>query len=375
MAALRPRALLPGEEGRGHGPPRRPVAFYAPMKPPDHPIPSGDREIARALIAALTQVGMAPETVSRLRSLDMAGDPAAQAAIRAEAEAEALRLTRAFCADPPAAWLTYHCYYKAPDLLGPAVSRALGLPYLIVEPSISPKRREGAWGGFARASEAAIAAADRLFWTTERDRPALEAAGLGARMTHLPAFLEPGPRVAPRPAGTPLRLLAVAMMRPGDKAESYARLAAALPHLELPWTLGVIGDGPASGAVAAGFAAISDRVTWLGALDGPAAARPRLAAADLMVWPGVNEGVGMVWLEAQAAGCPVVAEDGPAARAVVHGGVLAPPGEPRAFAAAIARAAADRARLSAKGRAGVERHHGAAAAGRALAAALAECAP
>ncbi len=29
------------------------IAFYAPLKPPDHPVPSGDRRMARLLIAAL----------------------------------------------------------------------------------------------------------------------------------------------------------------------------------------------------------------------------------------------------------------------------------------------------------------------------------
>ena len=30
----------------------------------------------------------------------------------------------------PDVWFTYHVHHKAPDLLGPAVSRALGIPYV-----------------------------------------------------------------------------------------------------------------------------------------------------------------------------------------------------------------------------------------------------
>ncbi|MEO1458066.1 MAG: glycosyl transferase, partial [Pseudomonadota bacterium] len=168
-----------------------PLAFYAPMKPPDHPTPSGDREIARLLLRVLPLAGFAPRLVSRLRVLDLAGDAAAQAGLTAAAEAEAARIV-AERAGGAGLWLTYHCHYKAPDLLGPAVAARLGLGYAIVEPSLSPRRLEGPWAGFAAAAAAAVSAADRLFWTTERDRPALEAAGLAARMTALAPFLDPG---------------------------------------------------------------------------------------------------------------------------------------------------------------------------------------
>ena len=287
------------------------VAFYAPMKPPDHPNPSGDRHIARLTLRALALAGFAAQCVSNLRCLDMAGDPAAQEGIRAQAEAEAARLIRDLTAAPPALWFTYHCYYKAPDLLGPAVADALGIPYVLSEASVSPRRRDGPWAAFTATSDAAIARADRLFWTTARDRPGLEAAGHGARMIHLPAFLDPGPEPSIRPAGTPLHLLTVAMMRPGDKLESYRRLAAALGCLPGDWRLTVIGHGAASDAVLALLAPFADRLTHLSSLDGADAIRPHYQAADLLVWPGVGEGVGMAWLEAQAAGLPVVARGRP----------------------------------------------------------------
>ena len=35
----------------------------------------------------------------------------------------------------PAAWFTYHLYYKAPDWLGPDIARALAIPYLVAEAS------------------------------------------------------------------------------------------------------------------------------------------------------------------------------------------------------------------------------------------------
>ncbi|MEM6355169.1 MAG: glycosyltransferase family 4 protein [Pseudomonadota bacterium] len=340
-----------------------PVTFYAPMKSPDHPTPSGDREIARHLLTALGAAGARPTLASELRILDLEGDAEDQARLSALAEAEVARLV-ATRAGGARLWLTYHCHYKAPDLVGPAVCRALGLPYAIVEPSISPNRRDGPWARFAAASEAAIAAADRLFWTTTRDRPGLEAAGLGKRLQHLPPAVEPGPQPARlgQPAGTPLRLLAVGMMRPGDKVESYRRLARALPHLPGPWQLEIAGDGPARSEVealftpCAGMSRNDVSVRFRGALEG-SAVRTAMEAADLLVWPGVGEGVGMVWLEAAAAGLPAVAEDGAAARDVLGAGLLAPGDDPAAFARAIQSAAEDRPALSHSARRKILAHH------------------
>lgn len=339
--------------------PARPrVAFYAPMKPPDHAVPSGDRLIARLTMTALERAGFAPFLASRLRILDLEGSAAAQARLGAAAEAEAARVAEALGRAPPALWFTYHSHYKAPDLVGPRVAGALGIPYVVSEASTAPARRQGPWAEFAALSDAALEAADRLFWTTPRDRPALEAAGWGAKMVELPAFIDPGPAPPPpRPAGTPLALLTVAMMRPGEKLESYRRLARALRKLEGAWRLTVIGAGAAEPEVRALLAPFGEQVAFLGAIDAPATLRAHYEAADLFLWPGVGEGVGMAWLEAQAAGLPVVAEDGPAARALVKGGVLAPVGESRALAEAIAEAAGRRKALSAAARAHVEARH------------------
>lgn len=309
------------------------IAFYAPMKPPDHSTPSGDREIARLTLGALEMAGYAPFLASRLRLIDTKGNAEAQARLTEAATGETARLIEEFRTDPPALWFTYHCHYKAPDLLGPAVAKVIGIPYVISEPSLSPKRRDGPWAAFAASAEAAIAAADRLFWTTERDRPALEAAGHEPRLVHLPAFLDPGPEPATSTTGDRLRLVTVAMMRPGDKLESYRRLAAALPFLTRPWHLTVIGGGPAAMEVQA----LLPAARFLSTIDDPARVRAELEAADVLLWPGVGEGVGMAWLEAMAAGTPVAAEDGPAARALIteSAGRLAEPGDPAALAQAI----------------------------------------
>lgn len=308
------------------------VAFYAPMKSPNHATPSGDRRIARLTLEALRASGFDPVVVSDFRSLDMQGDAATQRTLMQQAATERQRLLQHFDKTPPALWFTYHCYYKAPDLLGSEVSGALGVPYVISEPSISPKRQAGAWATFTKHSEAAISKADRLFWTTNRDRPALENAGYTDKMTHLPAFVET-PHAAPKREAphVPLRLLTIAMMRSGDKVESYRRLAAALVYLDLEWHLTIVGDGSERHEVEALFADLADRVTFLGLIDARSKLAEEMRDADLFVWPGVGEGVGMVYLEAQSAGLPAIAEAHTAASELVAT-ECAPANDPRAFA-------------------------------------------
>jgi len=75
---------------------------------------------------------------------------------------------------------------------------------------------------------------------------------------------------------------------------------------DLPWRLLVAGDGAARAEVEAALgAAVPGRAAFLGALSVDAVAA-MYAAADLCVWPAVNEAYGMALLEAQAAGLPVI---------------------------------------------------------------------
>jgi glycosyltransferase involved in cell wall biosynthesis len=153
------------------------------------------------------------------------------------------------------------------------------------------------------------------------------------------------------------------MMRPGDKLASYRVLGSALGQLlDLPWSLEVIGDGPARAEVEAALAPLGDRVRYAGALAEPAIAA-RLSEADIFVWPAINEAFGMALLEAQASGLPVVAgNSGGVGDIVADGetGLLAPPGDADAFAAALRTLLADperRAQFGAAARAKIARAH------------------
>ncbi len=179
-----------------------------------------------------------------------------------------------------------------------------------------------------------------------------------------------------RQPSSPPRLVAVAMMRHGDKLASYRLLGAALAGLlDVPWSLDIVGDGAACAEVERALAPLGSRIRYRGTLD-EAGVAASLAEADLFVWPAVNEAFGMALLEAQASGVAVVAgASGGVDGIVVSGetGLLVPPGEVAAFAAAVRRLILDseaRAAMGAAAWTNVRREHDLPVAAARLAAAV-----
>lgn len=223
----------------------------------------------------------------------------------------------------PDLWMTYHLYYKAPDWLGPAVCRALGLPYVVAEASFAAKRATGPWAVGHAAVQDALQLADLLLCPTADDMPALQSVVRPlAQLRRLPPFLDPEPYLEAARLRQHHRerlaaamgldrsvpwIIVSAMMRAGDKQASYQALAQVLAQLvDLPWRLVVAGDGPAAGAIRAALEqAAPGRCHFAGECDAARLAA-LYAASDLCLWPAVNEAYGMAMLEAQAAGTPVV---------------------------------------------------------------------
>lgn len=182
----------------------RRVAFYAPMKPPNHPVPSGDREMARTLMTALARGPARVDLASELQVHDSRGCAERQAVLRAAARDEVARLLD----DPDIAradiWITYHTYYKSPDLIGPEVCRALALPYMQIESTRAKRRLSGPWAEFAQAAEAACDAAGAICYLTALDLITLERDKTPEqRLVHLRPFL-PTAGLPPPPARTDL---------------------------------------------------------------------------------------------------------------------------------------------------------------------------
>ncbi|MCR9072196.1 MAG: glycosyltransferase family 4 protein [Alphaproteobacteria bacterium] len=336
------------------------IAFHAPLKAPDSPVPSGDRQVARLFIKALGYGGHTVEVASRLRSRDGAGNVTRQARLAELGTRLATRYVRSVTEGRrprPDVWFTYHLYYKAPDLIGPLVVEALGIPYAVAEASVAHKRAGGPWDQGHRATLAALARAGLVIGLNPRDRTLVEPClSDGARYLDLPPFLDVAAAPPPQRPARPADLLAVGMMRPGDKLASYQVLGQALTTVPGDWRLTVVGDGPARGDVEAALAPLADRVVWRGALDAADLVRV-YRAADLLVWPAVNEAFGMALLEAQAEGLPIVAGDAGGVPAIVrHGetGLLTPVGDVAAFAAAVAELVANPARRRKLGTAAAE---------------------
>jgi len=167
---------------------------------------------------------------------------------------------------------------------------------------------------------------------------------------------------APGPARNPDELLFVGRLveKKGvvHLIEALPEIARARPQVRLT----IAGSGPEEDALRARAAelGVSARIDFLGPV-----ANDRLPElyrrAALFVAPGVvardgdQEGLGLVYVEALACECPVVASDLPAIRDVVVdgvNGVMVPPGDSRALAASVTTLLADRARCVEMGRAG-----------------------
>lgn len=347
------------------------IAFYAPLKPPTHPVPSGDRRMARLLMRALKAAGHEVRLASRLRAYDRAGDADSQSKIRQRAETLARRFSQNH---QPDIWFTYHLYHKAPDWIGPQVARHLGIPYVVAEASYAPKQAGGPWASGHDQVAHALAQADLVLHLNPADRecvgPLLKP---GCRQVDLPPFLDPAPHARARHMRAETRaalaakwgidpakpwVITAAMMRP-DKAKlpSYRLLAGAMAALgDLPHEHLILGSGAAEAEIRQAFAACPHS-HFLGLCD-PAETARILAAGDIFAWPALNEAYGLAALEAQASGLPVVAGHTPGLANMVcdgESGLLCTNGDQADFTAALARLLTDGDLRRAMSRAALEK--------------------
>lgn len=179
----------------------------------------------------------------------------------------------------------------------------------------------------------------------------------------LEQFSERPPR-----ADGPFHFLSVARLQPKKGLHVLLDACALLKEQGEAFTLTLVGDGPERERLAARARerGILDQVTFCGALP-QAEVLPLYARADLFVLPcliapdGDRDGLPNVILEALASGLPVVSTPVSAIPEVIadgETGLLAPPGDAAALAAALSRLIADPAlcrRLGMSGRDRVRR--------------------
>lgn len=346
------------------------IAFCTPFKPLNHSRTSGDVTIARDLAAYLESRGHELLIPVDFETSEVWLRPG-RWPVLARAAWLGTRRAKRFGAD---VWLSYHTFWKAPDILGPLARRA-GIPYAIFAASYATKhrRRVRSWPGF-RLNRHALLCADRIFSNKCEDTENLR------RIVHEDRLTEvlPGIRTAafaPDPKGrarfraewaverggadVPV-VTSVAMMRPGVKVQGLEwviRTCGRLRRSGQELFLAVAGDGPGRSELESlAEKELPGRHVFAGRLEYESL-RAFYSAGDVFAFPGINEGLGMVYLEAQCCGLPAVAFDHDGAPEVIrHGetGLITPSFDEDAFAGALGSLLGDSSLRARMGRAARE---------------------
>jgi len=293
------------------------ICFYAPFKPLGHPHPSGDLVTAAGIFDFLVQRGHRVFQASSLRCRWIYWKPWRWPAVLRERR----RAVRELSAQGAELWLTYHSYYKAPDLLGPSVAAKLKIPYVIFQGIYSTKRRRR-WAtkpGF-HLNKNALRRADHVFANKSVDLLNLKRLLPDSRVSYVAPGIIPAEFSFDEQARRELRglwnaveapvIFSAAMFRADVKTEGLTwviRACGELLRRGLDFRLVIAGDGRKKNLLQRlADQQVPGRVSFIGKI--PRADMYRCySAADLFVFPGIRESLGMVYLEAQSCGLPVVA--------------------------------------------------------------------
>lgn len=305
------------------------IAYYMPFKPLGHPNPSGDLVTGTEIHEHLNLHGFDCRSVSSLRSRWIYYRPLSWLQLFREQ----YRISAENNLFKPDLWFTYHSYYKAPDLLGPRCASQLNIPYIIFQGIYSTKRRKKikTMAGFY-LNKWSLLKSDLIFTNKKRDEKNL--------LRILPAnricYLAPGihtrhfnfcaqSRKEQREKwgiGNDTVILTAAMFRPGVKTKGILKVIHSCGELAKDGDrirLVIAGDGHCRKEIKdTAEKILPGRVTFCGKI--PREEMFRLySAADIFAFPGIEESLGMVYLEAQCCGLPVIAyEDWGGSEAVEH---------------------------------------------------------
>jgi glycosyltransferase involved in cell wall biosynthesis len=293
------------------------ILFYAPFKPLDHANPSGDLVTATSIFDFLLRQGHQVIPASSLRCRWIYWKPWSWFKVIRERR----RVDQRFYDSFTDLWITYHSYYKAPDLLGPVVARKLSIPYVIFQGIYSTKRRRQwkAKPGFY-LNRKSLCAADHVFSNKSVDLLNLKRLLPEDRLTFVAPGIIPDEFSFDEDSRKKLRgkwntanapvIFSAAMFRPDVKTEGLIWVIRACGELYrhgLNFRLVIAGDGKKRQKLERlANDHLADRVLFLGKIPRKDLYR-YYSAADIFVFPGIRESLGIVFLEAQSCGLPVVA--------------------------------------------------------------------
>ena len=326
------------------------ISFYAPLKPLGHAHPSGDLVTATGLFEFLSHQGHQVTSASSFRCRWLYWKPWLWPTLLWERQKVIQRLS----SKTVDLWFTYHSYYKAPDLLGPVVSRKINTPYVIFQGiySTKRKRRLKTMPGFY-LNKNTLSTADHVFTNKTVDQINLQRLLPLNRITYVAPGIMPGEFTFDGSARDDMRrhwqvgdepvIFSAAMFRPDVKTEGLRwgiRACGELFRQGNQFWLVIAGDGKEKKKLQKMAAEqMPGRVRFVGKIPRRDMYR-YYSAADLFVFPGIRESLGMVFLEAQSCGLPVVAFDNAGVpEAVQHSktGLLVPMFDLDSFVRAIER--------------------------------------
>ena len=293
------------------------ILFYAPFKPLKHIRPSGDLVTATEIADYLVNRGHEVLQASALRCRWIYWKPWLWLALLVEKR----RVVRRFSKKDVDLWFTYHSYYKAPDLLGPYASRKINVPYVIFQGIYSTKRRRRlkTLPGFY-LNRRALCAARHVFVNKTLDWTNLKRLIPDERISYVSPGIYPGDFRFDGDARRLLRnqwnagnepvVFSAAMFRADVKTEGLIWVIRACGNLVRhghPLRLVIAGDGNQRDKLKRLAAEqLGARVIFVGQIPRNKMYR-YYSACDLFVFPGIRESLGLVFLEAQSCGLPVVA--------------------------------------------------------------------
>ena len=293
------------------------ILFYAPFKPLKHIRPSGDLVTATEIADYLVNRGHEVLQASALRCRWIYWKPWLWLALLVEKR----RVVRRFSKKDVDLWFTYHSYYKAPDLLGPYASRKINVPYVIFQGIYSTKRRRRlkTLPGFY-LNRRALCAARHVFVNKTLDWTNLKRLIPDERISYVSPGIYPDDFRFDGDARRLLRnqwnagnepvVFSAAMFRADVKTEGLIWVIRACGNLvrrDRPLRLVIAGDGNQRDKLKRLAAEqLGARVIFVGQISRNKMYR-YYSACDLFVFPGRRESLGLVFLEAQSCGLPVVA--------------------------------------------------------------------